>query len=121
MLQVKLHFTDNALKMIAKKAIAKSTGARGLRSILESILTEAMFEVPDARPGNDGVDMVLVDEEAVGSLDTPGCGAKILHGNAGSERLSSAMTSTDKAEKNEEPLKGDMDGDCEVASRALSL
>nr|GMD43954.1 CLP protease regulatory subunit CLPX2, mitochondrial-like [Ipomoea batatas]GMD47306.1 CLP protease regulatory subunit CLPX2, mitochondrial-like [Ipomoea batatas] len=94
---VKLHFTDNALKMIAKKAIAKSTGARGLRSILESILTEAMFEVPDARPGNDGVDMVLVDEEAVGSLDTPGCGAKILHGNAGSERLSSAMTSTDKA------------------------
>nr|GMD48422.1 CLP protease regulatory subunit CLPX2, mitochondrial [Ipomoea batatas] len=118
---VKLHFTDNALKMIAKKAIAKSTGARGLRSILESILTEAMFEVPDARPGNDGVDMVLVDEEAVGSLDTPGCGAKILHGNAGSERLSSAMTSTDKAEKNEEPLKGDMDGDCEVASRALSL
>lgn len=45
MLQVKLHFTDSALKMIAKKAIAKSTGARGLRSILESILTEAMFEV----------------------------------------------------------------------------
>lgn len=45
MLQVKLQFTENALRLIAKKAIAKNTGARGLRSILESILTEAMFEV----------------------------------------------------------------------------
>nr|DAD38826.1 TPA_asm: hypothetical protein HUJ06_013148 [Nelumbo nucifera] len=42
---VKLHFTDNALRLIAKKAMAKSTGARGLRAILESILTEAMYEV----------------------------------------------------------------------------
>lgn len=45
MLQVKLQFTENALRLIAEKAIAKNTGARGLRSILESILTEAMFEV----------------------------------------------------------------------------
>lgn len=44
-LQVKLHFTDNALRLIAKKAMAKNTGARGLRAILESILTDAMFEV----------------------------------------------------------------------------
>lgn len=43
--QVKLHFTDKALRLIAKKAIAKNTGARGLRAILESILTEAMYEV----------------------------------------------------------------------------
>jgi ATP-dependent Clp protease ATP-binding subunit ClpX len=42
---VKLHFTDKALRLIAKKAMAKNTGARGLRSILESILTEAMYEV----------------------------------------------------------------------------
>lgn len=45
LLQVKLHFTDNALRLIARKAIAKNTGARGLRAILESILTEPMFEV----------------------------------------------------------------------------
>ena len=43
--QVKLYFTENALHLIAKKAAAKETGARGLRSIMEDILTEAMFEV----------------------------------------------------------------------------
>lgn len=44
-LQVNLHFTKNALRLIAKKAMAKNTGARGLRAILENILTEAMFQV----------------------------------------------------------------------------
>lgn len=43
--QVKLHFTEKALRMIANKAMAKNTGARGLRAILETILTEAMYEV----------------------------------------------------------------------------
>lgn len=43
--QVKLHFTDSALRLIAKKAISKNTGARGLRAILETILMEAMYEV----------------------------------------------------------------------------
>ena len=40
-----MHFTENALHLIAKKAAAKEMGARGLRSIMEDILTEAMFEV----------------------------------------------------------------------------
>lgn len=44
-LQVKLHFTDTALRLVAKKAMAKNTGARGLRALLENILIEAMFEV----------------------------------------------------------------------------
>jgi ATP-dependent protease Clp ATPase subunit len=43
--KVKLHVTENALRLIAKKAAARETGARGLRSIMEGILTEAMFEV----------------------------------------------------------------------------
>lgn len=43
--QVKLHFTDKALQLIAQKAMVKNTGARGLRAILENILTDAMFEV----------------------------------------------------------------------------
>lgn len=43
--QVTLHITDTALRLIARKAMAKNTGARGLRSILENILTEAMYEV----------------------------------------------------------------------------
>ncbi|KAI4963016.1 hypothetical protein ZWY2020_020496 [Hordeum vulgare] len=41
---VKLHFTDGALRIVAKKAIVKNTGARGLRAILETILLEAMYE-----------------------------------------------------------------------------
>nr|POE98073.1 clp protease regulatory subunit clpx2, mitochondrial [Quercus suber] len=79
LVQVKLHFTENALRLIAKEAMAKNTGARGLRAILENILTEAMFEIPDIRAENDTINAVLVDEEAVGSVAAPGCGAKILH------------------------------------------
>ncbi|KAL6851651.1 hypothetical protein ACP4OV_020215 [Aristida adscensionis] len=76
--QVKLHFTENALRLIAKKAAAKETGARGLRSIMEVILTEAMFEIPDTREGNEKIIAVLVDEESVGPLHHRGCGAKIF-------------------------------------------
>ncbi|KAH0700185.1 hypothetical protein KY284_014400 [Solanum tuberosum] len=47
MLHVDLQFTENALQVIVEEGIAKNTGARGLRSILESILTEAMFEASD--------------------------------------------------------------------------
>ncbi|XP_060675074.1 CLP protease regulatory subunit CLPX2, mitochondrial [Ziziphus jujuba] len=83
---VKLHITENALRLIAKKAMAKNTGARGLRAILEDILTEAMFEIPDIKENIDGVDAVLVDEEAVGSVHAPSCGAKILRGNGAFER-----------------------------------
>lgn len=43
--QVKLHYTEKALGLIAKKAMVKNTGARGLRALLESILTDAMYEV----------------------------------------------------------------------------
>lgn len=43
--QVKLHYTDGALRRIAQKAIVKNTGARGLRSIMETLLTEAMYQV----------------------------------------------------------------------------
>ncbi|XP_062207716.1 CLP protease regulatory subunit CLPX1, mitochondrial-like isoform X2 [Phragmites australis] len=84
--KVRLHFTDGALRLIAKKAIAKSTGARGLRAILESILLEAMYEIPDEKTGNERVDAVVVDEEAFGSVDRAGCGAKILRGDGALEQ-----------------------------------
>jgi len=58
--------------LIAKKAIAKNTGARGLRAILETILLEAMYEIPDEKTGNERVDVVVVDEEAIGSVDRRG-------------------------------------------------
>ncbi|GFZ09687.1 ATP-dependent Clp protease [Actinidia rufa] len=71
--------------MIAKKAMAKNTGARGLRALLESILTEAMYEIPDVKTGNDRVDAVVIDEESVGSVNSPGCGGKILCGDGALE------------------------------------
>lgn len=43
---VKLHFSDDALKAIAKEAIKRKTGARGLRAILESIMLDIMYELP---------------------------------------------------------------------------
>ncbi|CAA0824796.1 CLP protease regulatory subunit X [Striga hermonthica] len=49
LIKVNLEFTDNAMRLIAQKAIVKNTGARGLRAILENILTEAMFEEEDRR------------------------------------------------------------------------
>ncbi|KAM7499776.1 hypothetical protein LguiA_024190 [Lonicera macranthoides] len=76
---VKLHFVESALRLIARKAISKNTGARGLRAILENTLMDAMYEIPDVRTGNDIIDGVVVDEEAVGA-EGRGCGAKILYG-----------------------------------------
>ncbi|MGV6889592.1 ATP-dependent Clp protease ATP-binding subunit ClpX [Rhodophyticola sp. SM2404] len=64
---VKLKFTDDALTAIAKRAIERKTGARGLRSIMEDILLETMFELP----GTEGVEEVVVNEEAVTSDAQP--------------------------------------------------
>ena len=60
---VKLKFADDALSAIAKRAIARKTGARGLRSIMEDILLDTMFELP----GAEGVLEVVVNDEAVTS------------------------------------------------------
>ncbi len=58
---VKLTFSDDALAGVAKKAIKRKTGARGLRSIMESILLETMYELPSL----DGVEEVVVNNEVV--------------------------------------------------------
>jgi len=63
----KLNFTDDALNAIAKRAIERKTGARGLRSILEEILLDTMFDLP----GLDEVTEVVVNEEAVSSEANP--------------------------------------------------
>jgi len=55
------------LVSIAKKAIKRKTGARGLRSILEDILLDSMFELP----GLEDVEEVVVNEEAVTSGAAP--------------------------------------------------
>src|SRR6056300_551564 len=63
----KLTFTPEALAAIAKRAIDRKTGARGLRSILEDILLDTMFDLP----GMDSVEEVVVNEEAVTSDAAP--------------------------------------------------
>ena len=58
---VGLTFTEDALKAVAHKAIARKTGARGLRSIMEGILLETMFDLP----GLEGVEEIVVNAEVV--------------------------------------------------------
>ena len=56
-----LDFTEGALKRIAAKATEKGTGARGLRSILEQVMLDIMFDLPDQSKGS----KIVVDEETV--------------------------------------------------------
>ncbi|MEC8074498.1 MAG: ATP-dependent Clp protease ATP-binding subunit ClpX [Pseudomonadota bacterium] len=64
---VELEFKDDAILEIAKKAITKKTGARGLRSILENILLKTMFELPDM----EDVIKVTVDNNSVKGKSEP--------------------------------------------------
>jgi ATP-dependent Clp protease ATP-binding subunit ClpX len=64
---VKLSFQDDALVAIAKKAIERKTGARGLRSIMENILLDTMFDLPSM----DGVDEVMIDKDVVDGRKDP--------------------------------------------------
>jgi ATP-dependent Clp protease ATP-binding subunit ClpX len=64
---VSLTFTEEALFSVAKKAIARKTGARGLRSILEGILLDTMYELPNMQ----GVEEVVINGEVVEERATP--------------------------------------------------
>ncbi|MGD8691466.1 MAG: ATP-dependent Clp protease ATP-binding subunit ClpX, partial [Methyloceanibacter sp.] len=64
---VQLSFADEALLAIAKKAIERKTGARGLRSIMEGILLDTMFELPSMR----GVEEVVISAEVVDGKARP--------------------------------------------------
>jgi ATP-dependent Clp protease ATP-binding subunit ClpX len=64
---VKLGFTEDALKSIAEKAIKRKTGARGLRSIMEGILLDTMFELPSLN----GVTECVINKEVAESRAAP--------------------------------------------------
>ena len=64
---VTLTFKENAILEIAKKAISKKTGARGLRSIIEALLLKTMFKLPTM----DNVDEIVVDQSAVRNKTEP--------------------------------------------------
>jgi ATP-dependent Clp protease ATP-binding subunit ClpX len=64
---VELRFQEDALAQIARKALQRKTGARGLRSIMEAILLEPMFELP----GLDGVREVVINRDVVEGRSKP--------------------------------------------------
>ena len=63
--EVELTFHEDALKAISKHAIERKTGARGLRSIMEGILLDTMFDLPSL----EGVEEVVISEEVVNNKD----------------------------------------------------
>jgi ATP-dependent Clp protease ATP-binding subunit ClpX len=65
--EVKLGFSDGALDSIAEKAVARKTGARGLRSIMENILLDTMYELP----GIDEVEEIVINREVVEDAGKP--------------------------------------------------
>ncbi|XP_052302030.1 CLP protease regulatory subunit CLPX1, mitochondrial isoform X1 [Populus trichocarpa] len=112
---VKLHVTEHALRSIAIKAITKNTGARALRSILENILMDSMYEIPDVRRGADIIDAVVVDEEAIGPKQR-GAGAKILYGRGALDHY----LSKNKLKSSEATVEGS-DGEPEVESELRKI
>ena len=64
---VNLSFSEGALESIAKKAVERKTGARGLRSIMENILLDTMYDLP----GLEGVEEVVINREVVDESATP--------------------------------------------------
>lgn len=63
----KLEFRDNALKAVAQKAINLKTGARGLRSIIENVLMDTMFELPS----EPDIDEVIINEDVISKGSKP--------------------------------------------------
>ena len=80
--EVKLSFHEDALKAVAKRAIIRKTGARGLRSILEGILLDTMFDLPAL----EGVEEVVISEEVVDGNARP----LYIYSDKGEEKEASA-------------------------------
>ncbi len=77
-----LSFTDEALNLVARRAIERKTGARGLRSILEGILLETMYELPDF----ENVEQVVISPEVVEGKARP----LVIYGEREAEKAEGA-------------------------------
>lgn len=64
---VRLRFTDNALKAIARKAAKRKTGARGLRAILEEVMLDVMYEIPSQK----GIRECVISEDTITKKERP--------------------------------------------------
>lgn len=92
---VMLEFAPNALEEVAKTALARKTGARGLRGVLESVMTDIMFRIPS----DTSVNRVVITRETVTGEGEP----LIEHG--GRAALPSEAASSKKGEKRSKPTK----------------
>lgn len=90
---VYLQYTDQALLRIARAAIKRGTGARGLRTLLERLLTDAMYEVPD----DSTISEVLIDDEsAEAGLARRGVsGAKLIRSSKSNKSKVKKVTAND--------------------------
>ena len=59
--KVELVVTDDAVREVARRAIALKTGARGLRTIFENLMLESMYDIPS----EDDVEKVIIDKDVV--------------------------------------------------------
>jgi ATP-dependent Clp protease ATP-binding subunit ClpX len=64
---VRLRFTDTALSAIAKRAIQRKTGARGLRAILEEVMLDVMYEIPSQK----AIRECLINEDTILKRERP--------------------------------------------------
>ena len=64
---VEIDFRDEALRGVAKKALERKTGARGLRSILENVLLDTMYHIPSDK----GVSKIVIDEACINGESEP--------------------------------------------------
>ena len=85
----KLEFKDGALEAIAEKAIERKTGARGLRSIMENLLLESMYDVP----GREDITEVVVDSDVIKSDKKP---SYVLVGDSGDKKKKTTKKSSSK-------------------------
>lgn len=76
-----LHVTDSVLHIIAEQALDKGTGARGLRSLMERILDDVMYDIPDL---NDSPAAVIIDEDP--NTERRQVRATVLHGKDALQR-----------------------------------
>jgi len=100
---VKLTFTDDALLEIAKKAIERKTGARGLRSIIESHLLETMFELP----GLEGAEEVVVSADNILNDTEP---TIVISDKKKAKDKEAKKKKDDKDAKGSKDAKGDKSG-----------
>jgi ATP-dependent Clp protease ATP-binding subunit ClpX len=79
---IKLSFTEGALTAIAKKALKRKSGARGLRSVMEAAMLDVMYELPSKK----NVEECVISEQVITDGDYP----VILYGNNTDQKLQSA-------------------------------